>query len=81
MAKLFKIEAYFVDANNNFKTADDLADFLSWRTEQFIWLKHAHVDMVDMGEWHDEHPINYVHCPESEFEKYFKENNYELPTS
>ena len=73
MAKLFKIQAYFVDANDNFETAEDLTDFLSWRTEQFICLKHAHTEMVDLGEWYDEIPINYVICPESEFEKYFQE--------
>lgn len=73
MAKLFKIQAYFVDANNNFKTADELTDFLSWRAEQFIYLKHAHTDMVDLGEWDDNLPINYINCPESEFEKYFQE--------
>lgn len=27
----------------------------------------------DIGEWDDENPLNYIDCPESEFEKYFKE--------
>jgi hypothetical protein len=35
---------------------------------------HVHLSSADIGPWHDDHPINNYHCPEAEYEKYFKEN-------
>lgn len=73
MASLFKIQAYIVDANDDFKEVGSLEDYLRWRTENYCTLKHVHVERADLGEWDDNLPINYVNCPESEFEKYFQE--------
>ena len=74
MAKLFKIQAYIVDYNDEYKTEDRLEDCLIWLTQNELTLKHLKIDSTDLGEWHDEHPLNYISCPEAEFKKYFKEN-------
>ena len=74
MAKLFKIQAYIVDYNDEYKTGDRLEDCLIWCTQRDLNLQHLKVDGADLGEWYDEHPLNYTNCPEAEFEKYFKEN-------
>ena len=70
MAKIFKISGYFVDPNDNFD-AEDIKIFLD---ESFdVISKHTKVEEVDIGEWEDENPHNYIDSPESECEKYFKE--------
>ena len=73
MAKLFKIEAYIVDFCEEFETEDRLEDCLIWCTQKDLNLEHLKIDSADIGEWHDEHPLNYMDCPKAEFEKYFKE--------
>lgn len=73
MAKLFKIEAYVVDGYEEFTTEDRLEDCLIWRTQNDLNLRHLKIDSADIGEWDDEHPLNYVDCPKAEFKKYFKE--------
>lgn len=75
MAQLFKIQAYIVDANDEYKTEDRLEDCLIWCTQNDINLEHIKIQSADIGEWYDDHPLNYINCPEAEFEKYFKENN------
>lgn len=72
MAKLFKLTAYIVDYNEEFDE-HDLADTLEYGPYD-IHLRHMKVDGADIGEWHDDHPLNYIDCPKAEFEKYFKEN-------
>lgn len=72
MAKLFKLTAYIVDPNGEFNE-DNLADTLEYGPYD-IHLRHIRVDGVDLGEWDDNLPVNYINCPEAEFEKYFKEN-------
>lgn len=73
MAKLFKIQTYYVDCNDRFADRTHLARYLeNSANEGFV--NHTHIEEADLGEWHDEHPLNYVYCPESEFEKYFKED-------
>lgn len=74
MAKLFKIQAYIVDYNDEFN-ADNVEEYLDYCTQRHFSLDHIKVAEADLGEFYDEHPLNYVDCPEAEFEKYFKENN------
>ena len=74
MAKLFKISAYIVDMNDEFSTEDRIEDCLIYCTQNDLNLEHIKIDSADIGEWEDNHPLNYVDCPKSEFEKYFKEN-------
>jgi hypothetical protein len=74
MAKLFKIQSYIVDYNDEFDS-DNIAEYLDYCTQRHFSLQHTKIAEADLGEFYDEHPLNYVNCPEAEFEKYFKENN------
>lgn len=73
MAKLFKVSTYIVDYNDDFDKAN-IEEYLTYATERFFNLNHIKVAEADLGEWYDECPLNYIDCPEAEFEKYFKEN-------
>lgn len=75
MAKLFKLTAYVVDYNDEFSQRE-LIDILEYGPYD-IHLRQMEVDGADLGEWDDDHPLNYIDCPEAEYEKYFKENNYD----
>ena len=68
MAKLFKITTYIVDSMDEFD-ADSMEDCLIYCTQNDLSLRHIKIQSADIGEWDDD-----VYCPESEFEKYFKEN-------
>ena len=74
MAKLFKIQAYIVDYNDEFYTDDRLEDCLIYCTQNDLSFQHLKIQSADIGEFYDEHPLNYIDCPEAEFKKYFKEN-------
>lgn len=69
MAKIFKIEGYYVDPNGDWS-----AEWLKTELEENLDLvgKHIKVYERDIGEWEDDIPINYINSPESECEKYFK---------
>ena len=69
MAKIFKIEGYYVDANGDWS-----AEWLKTELEENYDLAahHIRVQERDIGEWEDDNPLNYYACPESLFEKYFK---------
>lgn len=73
MAKLFKLTAYLVDPNNTFDESN-LEDYLIWCLRDELDIDHIHLESADLGEWYDEHPLNYIDCPKEEYEKYFKEN-------
>lgn len=75
MAKLLKVTTYIVDCNDEYPTADSLEDHLRYLTQHDLNLDHIQIEAADIGEWYDEHPLNYVHCPKAEYEKYFKENH------
>lgn len=75
MAKVFKISAYVVDMNDEFDTEYDIEDCIIYCTQNDFHLDHLTIDSADIGEWHDEHPLNYVDCPLEEFEKYFKKES------
>lgn len=73
MAKLFKIQAYIVDANDEFYTDDRLEDCLIYCTQNDLSLEHLKIQGVDIGKWDDGFPINKINCPEEEFKKYFND--------
>ena len=75
MAKLFKLTAYLVDANDTFDESN-LEDYLIWRLRDELDIDHIHLTSADIGPWYDDHPINNYNCPETEYDKYFKENNH-----
>ena len=74
MAKLFKITTYVVDPADEFTTDDRLEDCIVYCTQNDLNLRHTNIESVDIGEWDDDHPLNYWKCPKAEFEKYFKES-------
>ena len=73
MPKLFKITTYIVDPIDEFDT-DTLEDCLIYDTQNDLSLRHTKIQSADIGEWDDDHPLNYIDCPKADFEKYFKEN-------
>lgn len=73
MAKLFKLTAYLVDPNDTFDESN-LEDYLIWRLQDELDIDHIHLASADIGQWHDDHPINNYNCPEAEYERYFKES-------
>ena len=50
MAKLFKIQAYIVDANDEFYTDDRLEDCLIYCTRNDLNLDHLKIQSIDLGE-------------------------------
>lgn len=73
MAKLFKVTTYIVDYHDDFDTSN-IEEYLVYETQRHFSLEHTQVAEADLGEWHDEHPLNYIDCPKAEFDKYFEEN-------
>ena len=71
MAKLFKISAYVVDGNGEFGTEDRLEDCLTYCTQNDLSLNHLKINSADIGEWDDNHPLNYVNCDIKTYDKYF----------
>lgn len=74
MAKLFKLTAYLTDIDGSFGE-QDLEDYIMWRLRDELLVDHIQLTSAEIGEWHDDHPLNYMDCPEAEYEKYFKENH------
>lgn len=70
MAKIFKIEGYFIDPNEGYRK-EDLE--IALNQDYDVISHHIKVEERDIGEWEDDNPLNYHNCPESECEKYFKE--------
>lgn len=69
MAKIYKISGYIVDVNNEWNENE-----LRWMLENNdVTIKHFKANVADIGEWHDDHPLNYYKSDVSECEKYFKE--------
>jgi hypothetical protein len=69
MAKIFKIEGYYVDPNGGW-SAEDLQIELEQNYDLID--KHIRVQERDIGEWEDDNPLNRCNSPESECERYFK---------
>ena len=67
MAKVYKIQGYFVDINDEF----DLDSFNGILDRYDMGMKHVKVEEADIGEWYDDHPLNCFNCSVSKYEKYF----------
>ena len=68
MAKIYKISGYVIDVNDEWNENE-----LRWFLENDVTIKHFKAEDADLGEWYDEHPLNYCNSPIEECEKYFKE--------
>lgn len=78
MAKIFKISTYVVDYTDMFDNNETFKNYLEYRTQhENIFFAHTQVESADIGEWHEDHLLNWRACPPEEYEKYFKENNNE----
>lgn len=79
MAKIIKITGYLV-------TLDDSLDEqeIALAAKEILGSKFNCIEKpftaqtAEIGEWHDDHELNYTFCPVSDCEKYFTED-YELP--
>ena len=70
MAKLFKISAYIVDAMDEYDKFK-LEDLLTYCTQNDLSLNHLKINSADVGEWDDDHPLNYCNCDIKTYDKYF----------
>ena len=69
MARIFKITAYMVDANEDFN-ASSIKDEI--KNIDDIIVKNVEVIEKDIGEWDDDHPLNRFNSPIEECTKYFE---------
>ena len=70
MAKIFKIEGYYVDPNGDY-SANNLE--IELKENYDLIPRFIKVQEQDIGEWEDDNPLNYRNCLKEECEKYFKE--------
>ena len=75
MAKIYKVTGYVVDFRGEYDE-----DYIQLLIEQSsdLFIKHFQADSADIGEWHDEHPLNYRNSDVLECEKYFTSAHWEL---
>ena len=68
-SKIYKIQCYVVDIHGEYEE-----NHVKFLIDQYsdLFAKHFKVESADIGEWHDEHPLNYINSPIEECEKYFK---------
>lgn len=71
MAKIFKVSGYILDANGEYSTKT-LTEELEMSLD--VSFKHLKVQVADVEDWDDNHPLNYFSCHESTCEEYFKES-------
>lgn len=70
MANIIKFSGYLIDPNNDYQGEGDVDVVLETYTDMFT--QHLHEEVVDIGEWDEESPLNYGNCDLAECEKYFK---------
>ena len=75
MAKIHKISGYVVDIDGIFEK-HDLENDLGVRD---LLAHHLHVETADIGEWEDEHPLNFDDCDLAECEKWFSKEPEAYP--
>lgn len=69
MAKIYKISGYIIDIHDDFNEND-----IRWLLERYdVSIKHFQANEADIGEWYDNHPLNYYDSDISECEKYFND--------
>ena len=69
MAKIIKFSGYLVDPNGCYGHDD-----IEYVLDRYLYdavLKSLKIEEVDIGEWYDNHPLNYIDCGVEECEKYF----------
>jgi len=71
MAKIYKIEAYIVDANEDFNDGEDLLEVMIDRTGCYYPIP-ANYEEVKF-EWDDDLVVNSCNCTETDCAAYFEE--------
>ena len=69
MAKVIKFSGYLVDPNGCYGR-DDIEYVLDRYLDDVV-LKGLQIEEVNIGDWYDNHPLNYIDCCVEECEKYF----------
>ena len=67
-SKIYKVTGYVVDFRGEYDE-----DYIKLLIDQSsdLFTKHFQVKSADIGEWYDEHPLNYRNSDVSKCEKYF----------
>lgn len=74
MAKLYKVELYLCDVNNEFYDKDDVLEYLNSLLEMDDYFLTRIINAKESKEfeWYDNIDINYSDCNIEKFEKYFE---------
>lgn len=73
MAKLYKVELYLCDVNDEFYDKDDVLEYLNSLLEMDDYFLTRIINAKESKEfeWYDDIDINYSDCTKEEFDKYF----------
>ena len=73
MAKLYKVELYLCDVNDEFYDKDDVLEYLNSLLEMddYFLIRIINAKESKEFEWYDDIDINYSDCTKEEFDKYF----------
>ena len=73
MAKLYKVELYLCDVNDEFYDKDDVLEYLNSLLEMDDYFLTRIINAKESKEfeWYDNIDINYSDCTKEEFDKYF----------
>ena len=69
MAKIHKVEFYFVDYNDFYKTSDDLLYNIDSLCDGLVL--HPECKTSKSFEWYDDINLNHYGCSKDDCEKYF----------
>lgn len=74
MAKLYKVELYLCDVNDEFYDKDDVLEYLNSLLEMDDYFLTRIINAKESKEfeWYDDIDINYSDCNIEKFKKYFE---------
>ena len=71
MAKLYKVEMYILDVNEDYSNLEDAVSDMGLTSD--LNLNCFNVKEVDI-EWHDNIDLNFYNCSVENFRKYFEKD-------
>lgn len=75
MAKIYKLEAYIIDANDEYEDEEQLESHLDYLLDRGdISLQEININSSEEFEWEDDLRINKTAATKDDYEKYFKED-------
>lgn len=73
MAKVYKVEAYFIDYDDDYGSSESLQNDLERVCDRMpSRLSYASTEVSKRFEWNDDLKINKIGVTKEDFEKYFK---------